>query len=403
MTSHSANLTEAQRQAIAYAPKPFAALSILSSLFVIYYLMIRHPEKRKRMYHRLILSTFLCIMPISFVWFWGTWAIPADEPWVVAASGTSVTCSIQGFLYIIFALAFPFYYASFSVFAYVAFKNNFQEEKYVWIEKWIHIGAYLFPLTLAIAAVAKDWIHADVGICTLVGPDDCVILDDTNCEYEGTMKIYGPIWTIIFIELAVSTLSIIYLLCTFDGVQKDIDAAIGMKRILEKARTQRLKEVAWQTGLYLASFWIGYIPPTIEMIVHLHTGELNYYLHILSSCVFALQGFIILVIYFALQEKSGRGRARIMPAPEMAEGISQLDHNMTVSRIRENAAKPRRASMRSSRSKFSFRIFDGTPAEDSPWLAYLEDASEESGVITTVFEEEENGENDMVASLLAGN
>ena len=65
--------TTTQMRALAYAPKPFAALSFLSSLFGMYYLLIRHPEKRKRMYHRLILSTFVCIMPLSFCLFLGTW------------------------------------------------------------------------------------------------------------------------------------------------------------------------------------------------------------------------------------------------------------------------------------------------------------------------------------------
>ena len=65
--------TTSEQRALAYAPKPFALLSFLSSLFVMYYLLIRHPEKRKRMYHRLMLSTFGCFLPLSFAIFWGTW------------------------------------------------------------------------------------------------------------------------------------------------------------------------------------------------------------------------------------------------------------------------------------------------------------------------------------------
>lgn len=38
-------------------------------------------------------------------------------PWAIGESGTSVTCTIQGFIYITFFLAFPFYYASLSVYA----------------------------------------------------------------------------------------------------------------------------------------------------------------------------------------------------------------------------------------------------------------------------------------------
>jgi len=44
--------------------------------------------------------------------------MPAElVPWAVGDTGTSLTCSIQGFIIIVFYLAFPFYYASFSVFA----------------------------------------------------------------------------------------------------------------------------------------------------------------------------------------------------------------------------------------------------------------------------------------------
>lgn len=132
--------------------------------------------------------------------------MPENIPWAVGASGNSVTCSIQGFIYITFYLAFPFYYASISVFACksvlltwvfvvfkvgihlpelllllfshyficfpdVALKNNFKEEKYRWMEKWIHVGAYLPPLTLAIIALVEDWISPGLAVCTMVSPD----------------------------------------------------------------------------------------------------------------------------------------------------------------------------------------------------------------------------------------
>ena len=41
----------------------------------------------------------------------------------------------------------------------VAVKNNFQEEKYAWMEKWIHVEAYLLPVTLAIVAAVEGWIN----------------------------------------------------------------------------------------------------------------------------------------------------------------------------------------------------------------------------------------------------
>ena len=65
--------TLTQQRALAYALKPFAFLSFCSSIFIIYYLTVKHPERRKRMYHRLMLASFVCFLPLSFAMFVGTW------------------------------------------------------------------------------------------------------------------------------------------------------------------------------------------------------------------------------------------------------------------------------------------------------------------------------------------
>eukprot|EP00579_Thalassiosira_antarctica_P033216 CAMPEP_0201999514 /NCGR_PEP_ID=MMETSP0905-20130828/6081_1 /ASSEMBLY_ACC=CAM_ASM_000554 /TAXON_ID=420261 /ORGANISM="Thalassiosira antarctica, Strain CCMP982" /LENGTH=404 /DNA_ID=CAMNT_0048555765 /DNA_START=124 /DNA_END=1338 /DNA_ORIENTATION=+ len=389
--------TTTQMRALAYAPKPFAALSFLSSLFGMYYILIRHREKQKRMYHRLILSTFVCIMPLSFCLFLGTWAMPSGSvPWVVGNSGTSVTCSIQGFIWAICIMAFPFYYASLSIFAYVAVKNNYKEEKYVWMEKWIHVGAYLPPLTLAIVAAVKDWIRPGLAYCIIDIPGDCLTSIDPDCDHKNATKIYSPIAAIVLIELMVGTFTIIYLLCTFDKIQKEVEVAIGMKQIVEKARKRRLQEVSLQTGLYLMSFWFGYIPRIVEDFVRTATGELNYDLITAVHCIFANQGFIFLVIYFTLQQRSQK---ETVPVAEINTTYE------TVSKIRANAARRKSSSRESSlANRFSFHVFDGTPTEDSPWRAYFDDDSDEQDLSATVIEEEESiahTENSLVTSLLA--
>eukprot|EP00571_Detonula_confervacea_P010843 CAMPEP_0172301512 /NCGR_PEP_ID=MMETSP1058-20130122/3388_1 /TAXON_ID=83371 /ORGANISM="Detonula confervacea, Strain CCMP 353" /LENGTH=425 /DNA_ID=CAMNT_0013011655 /DNA_START=269 /DNA_END=1543 /DNA_ORIENTATION=- len=412
-----------QQRALAYAQKPFAAISFLSTLFVMYYLLIRHPEKRKRLYHRLILATFCCFMPLSFAMFLGTWvskvninphnkqayeltfyphltqAMPAGTPWAVGTSGTSLTCSIQGFVEITFYLAFPFYYASFSILAYLSVKSNFKEENYAWIEKWIHIGAYLLPLTVSIVAAVNGWINPGLSTCTLNIPGKCGVTFDPNCHHVKSSRLYGPLAAIVMIELLIGTVTIVFLLCTFEKIQKEVDGTIGMKRIVEKARKRRLKEVAVQTGLYIISFWFGYVPKLIETFARFTAEEINYELITFSNCIFAFQGFIILVIYFALQQKSRRESTCILPGPAAERDNAQE----TVSKIRANAAMPRSPTWKGSLSRFSFHIFDGTPEEDSPFAAYFDDDLEDSGLSETVSEQEENGppENSLVTSLLA--
>jgi len=155
-----------QMRAFAFSAKPFALLSFLSSLWIIYSLLIRCGKKRLTMYHRLILSAAFCLNILSFCLFLGTWAMPVGTLWAVGAAGNENTCTAQGFLYDWAYVAFPFYYASFSVLALVSVKNNFKEEKYAWMEKWIHLGAYVPPLIFAIYATVKGWIKAGVALCT---------------------------------------------------------------------------------------------------------------------------------------------------------------------------------------------------------------------------------------------
>ena len=271
----------------------------------------------------------------------------------------------------------------------IAVKNNFQEEKYVWIEKWIHIGAYLVPLCLAIVCAAKGWFVPGLTFCRNDMQGKCDIFKDEECHHEHAIKSYSVFTSIITIEMLIGTATIITLLCTFDKLQKRADEAIGMQRIVGNARRQRLKQVACQTGLYLLSFWFGYFPKIVDRFVRMITGQLNFDLIITANCVFALQGFTIMVIYFALQQRSHKEEVKnILHSAISAPDGSRHD---TVSKIRANAARQRRKSSILSSSlvsKYSFKIFDGSPAQDSPWAAYFEDESLGSGLVETVVEED---------------
>jgi len=313
--------------------------------------------------------------------------MPAGTPWAVAASGTSVTCSIQGFLLTTFGYAFPFYYASLGIYAYIALKNNFLEENYAWIEKWIHIGAYLIPLSVAIAAAAKDWYQPSINICYLhiSGGDE-------------TAKVVYTLDLLVIIELLTGTFIMFYTLHTFNQMQKEAEVAIGMKKIVEKARSRRLKGVALQTALYLLSFWFGYLPMIIQHCMYFVTREINYGFTITSSCIYAAQGIVVMAIYFSLQQQSRKDSIDILP------GLTRERDTLTVSKIRANAAAPKTSKHRNSVNMFSFHVFDGTPDEDSPFAEYLLDDLEDSvlrGTVETIPEEDtKDHESILLASLL---
>jgi hypothetical protein len=78
MTEWSPTLT--QQRALAYAPKPLASLSFLSSLYVIYHLCREKPQKLRRMYHRLVLAMSVVDLPLAVSWIWGNWVSPGELP-----------------------------------------------------------------------------------------------------------------------------------------------------------------------------------------------------------------------------------------------------------------------------------------------------------------------------------
>ncbi|KAL7499879.1 hypothetical protein ACHAWT_008727 [Skeletonema menzelii] len=348
-----------QQRAFAFSAKPFALLSFLSSLWIIYRLLIRCGVKKQTMYHRLILSAAICLSVLSFCLFLGTWAMPVGTSWAVGASGNDNTCTAQGFLYDWAYIAFPFYYASFSVLALVSVKNNFKEEKYAWMEKWIHIGAYVPPLMFAIFATVKGWMKPGAFICSF---RYYLMFSEESLPHQ--------IWHSVLVgiqlaELLVATVTIGYLWFNFTKIQSSIDAATGMKKIKEEARQQRTRDVAIQSVLYLSSFWFMYLVNFVTMMLYHSSDDMPYNAQIVANIITGSQGIVLMGVYYGVKQ-SGYDKLPIR--------VHAHDHrNETVSKIRANAANEAKKPRLSILSPVSFRIFDGTPAEDSPWAAFLED------------------------------
>lgn len=351
----STSLTSAQQNALIYAPKPFAALSMLSSIFAFYYLIVRHPDKRKKMYHRLVLAAFGNVFVLSFCLLYGYWALPVSTN-ISGAAGNNVTCAIQGSLYIVTWLAYASYVASFSIYGLYAVKNNFQQDKFQWIEKWIHVCAYAPPVTLLIIS----------GAVKIMNPDShpvCRVAELHIHKGEPTL-VYDVIMTaFVMVDFVTGTTVILYLWRNFSEIQGKVDNYVGIRRLIESARQKRLRDVTIQTGLYLLLFSYGYFVPIVFMWIGMASPATEYYLVIISKCLIASQGFVFTIIYFVLQKPELE-----VKDVYLAPSLEKRTHT-TVSKIRLNAKLPKKTLIF---PQFSFRIFDGEPAEDSPWAQYID-------------------------------
>ena len=79
---------------LAITPKPFAALSITGSVYIIKH-VITSPTRRSCVYHRLLLGLSIYDFMTSAAVFTGTWAIPEGTSGVYLASGNASKCIMR--------------------------------------------------------------------------------------------------------------------------------------------------------------------------------------------------------------------------------------------------------------------------------------------------------------------
>lgn len=143
---------ETQQIALAIVPKFTSFLSLLGSSWVILEVTTQK-EKAQSVYHRL-----LCAMSIydvlESVWnFCSTWPIPRGTPNIWGASGTTQTCTAQGF-FLQLGLAIPMYNASLSIYYLLVIKYNMLDDTLRRrVEPSMHAASFLFAGATAFASI----------------------------------------------------------------------------------------------------------------------------------------------------------------------------------------------------------------------------------------------------------
>ena len=115
-------------------------------------------------------------------------AIPIGEINAIGNIGNITTCSIQGFVIYVCSMTSLFYYCSFSVYSFVGVLHNFEKEKYMWVEKYIHAIVHIYPIGSALYILRKQSFNAmTYGFCFIGNaPMGCVYSDDIPCERGPT-------------------------------------------------------------------------------------------------------------------------------------------------------------------------------------------------------------------------
>jgi len=374
--------TEAQQMGIAYAPMPFGAISFLSSSYMIYHILFQEPQKRARLYHRLVLAMNIALLPLSLMYVWSTLAVPTGTPYYANAAGNVNTCTAQGFLSLMFMLTVPTYYGSLVLQAYLGIKNNFNEEKYQWIEIPVHIVAYVPPFVYGVVVAATNNFNPNGSGCWYSkAPQGCESDPGVPCERGQDISyfIYIVGLSQVFLYFIFPPSVILSMYYWMKKIQRNIaKRCSGMTILRESARNQMMQSIYRQLSLYLFSFWFTWVWGLIHSVYQVFTGDIVYNLLIFSNCIFASQGFIYMIVYFKLQQMGRPQHVEVVPQVELRPS---LQREMTVSDIRKNAQRKTETSSDgfvvdiNIEESYNFNIFDGTPDQESPWARFIDQES----------------------------
>jgi len=332
----------------------------------------------------------IALLFLSFSQVWGTWAVPAGLPYYVGAAGNFSTCAAQGFIGSMLAMTVPIYYGSLVLQAYLGIKNNFQEENYRWIEYPVHCVAYSYACALISVIVATDNMNpGGTGCFYGKSPRGCESDPDVPCERGEDIGFY--IYVVMFSQLFLyllfppSVILFMYWWIKRRGEESAKRFQGGMSNLRNILQKQIMQSIFRQISIYLCSFWFTWVFLVIHMVYKILSGNPAYNWNIFANCIFALQGFVYMLVYFALDRMGRPNAEHIVQQSTTANGSAPRRHRTvddiraSVLRISENVSLGS-ASKRISQS-FDFNVFDGTPDENSPWAMFIDpDSDEEESV-----------------------
>jgi hypothetical protein len=282
--AEASGFTPTEQRLLAVLPRIAAVISFLSALKIVV-TVLRNRQYRSRFYHRLMLGTALNVMVLNILDFWGTAAVPTGTPGVYGAKGTTATCSAQGFLnqlgYVV-----PSYYCALSLYSFVAVRNNFVGN-YIWFERCIHIGVYIYPVASGIYLLMIEAFNYSGHTCWVASaPLWCGNDSGVVCT-RGPQNLGDILW--LFVG---APLSIVLLVPTFVMVALYLEVRRKPYRYWIKAKT-----VLEQAGSYLLALYWTYLFAIINGGILFASGKTYFSLTLMAICVEIMIGLWIMLVY----------------------------------------------------------------------------------------------------------
>eukprot|EP00339_Tiarina_fusa_P022510 CAMPEP_0116996312 /NCGR_PEP_ID=MMETSP0472-20121206/162_1 /TAXON_ID=693140 ORGANISM="Tiarina fusus, Strain LIS" /NCGR_SAMPLE_ID=MMETSP0472 /ASSEMBLY_ACC=CAM_ASM_000603 /LENGTH=359 /DNA_ID=CAMNT_0004694895 /DNA_START=258 /DNA_END=1338 /DNA_ORIENTATION=- len=310
---------------------------------------------------------------------WGSAAVPEDTG-LVGARGNAATCSAQGFI-IQLAFVIPSYYVALSLVSYFSIRNKFQTWKYRYIEKWIHVGVFLFPIGSALYLLRLDAYNHVIIACGVASePVGCGDQSDYEIECTRGPQNIGQIQR-LFLALPIIlivTIPTIVMLVLYCQVRKQS----GGKKVATS--------FAKQSSLYLFAQYWAYLFRFLDAALVFSLGKYVFATNLLANFIESLIGLwtMMVYLYFRTDDRSSRSHHNEMSISFATTQNDGKSREFSVDGSTLTIAKP------------AFSIFDGTNIadRDSPWAAFLLDEGEDDEYDENNAEYDDENHFDMITS-----
>uniref|UniRef100_A0A7S2VZK4 G-protein coupled receptors family 2 profile 2 domain-containing protein n=1 Tax=Eucampia antarctica TaxID=49252 RepID=A0A7S2VZK4_9STRA len=360
-----------QQKALAIAPKFGAFLSLASSTYTIVDIC-QCPDRKGKVYHRLVLVMLTVNIISSALQFVGTWALP-NESGMYLASGTKGTCTVQGTIYVFSILSKMIYFSMLPLFSYLAIRCDFDEIKLRRYEPWFHITALPWPIASAVIGGIKGFMNPSGPWCFVArNPPGCE--NNGNCNH-GKMQGYilmnlGTVCTFFIL----ANVMIVAAFILVRKKQKQNMSLIGKKKVVEGFRQNRATAVKRQAALYFGALYLTFGFSLISRIIQTIRKSIHFPTLIIGVILVSFDGCINVFVY---------DRTRLKKSTVSSKNEADSNHALStlVTEIRRNAYPSQNDTQKErlgnrKREDKPFSIFDGTSNTRRPssiWAAFIVD------------------------------
>jgi hypothetical protein len=296
-----------QQIALANIQRVTAVPSIIGSAFVVQHIA-RNKEKRSQVYHRLLLM--MCLMDVgnSIKTFLGTWPVPRGSPGSYGASGTTQTCTAQGFFGHGSFLSSALYNGSLAIFYVLTIRYGWSEHQVKKVEKYFHAVPLLIGWCTAIAGLPLTLFNSLVYSCWIDEfPNGCNNDPNTPCERGENAWIYR--WAFFhvfvwsnFVFLAVCMVFIYRKVLATERATDRYTYSIQGTTVVRGSNVTstnraRSKQVAFQALLYVGAYYLTWMWNPINYILISTRGKPIFGTFLMQTIMNSLPGAFNAAIY----------------------------------------------------------------------------------------------------------